>query len=680
LFINFSGKTDRFRFLIATKEPLLMYRSASLLGNTIWIVLSVATLLYPCLPARDPNGEVFALSRFDFALLYLTSPETLWLQWTAGLPLDYWTVRFESVVIALVWGALFSLVGTVLLGPPKRGGWDREESWISQWGTRFVFGYSSLQGVFAIQMLFFHHPRLFVSLLILFAVSIAVYVARNRFFSLATFYGEVALEVLSKPNEDRSLDQAWKRRLFGMATISCCLLATFHMLGALVPSVDVEIREERWVNTIHLYEQTVAPNYSTQESLQDTNESDWSAIGQIDSVVISTLEAMQIDARSLKDASRSSTQVMACPAIYPALLASKLISVVVGIAGFVMIWELARRIYGRLPAMMMLLLLLATPSLLELGRLGRMEWVVTSQCAAIVSVLLRRGATAKFPRWLVIMILAIPSYDWLLSLWYQSVSLETSRMGTLIRFAGFSTLYPIPWVACLVIGMVSKPTRVHTVLFSIGSGIFLVLGLVGSVPDRSWIPVLSFFALPVASGVAWLLDHQNRLVGLLAWSGILITSLMNTAYWPTMENRILAPIGWLVFESGLEYGSSPEEVRLRYSLEIQKQLREGKLEPDSKILLIGTRDDLDIPLVSTALAVPPALDESAISELIRQSKATLLGVVSNRGAFDLERKPFGIDEEKTILELLERFVEQGMLKKLPVSAESFDLTLYRVVH
>ena len=670
-----------------------MSRTAALLGNSIWIVLSAATLLYPCLPARDPNGEFFALSRFDFAFLYLASPETLWLQWTAGMPVDFWAVRLESIGIASVWLMIFGLVGSGLVATSnrttnKKGRLaDFGTSRIFWWSFRLVLGFSCLHGFFMLQRILLQQTTVLGTLLGLSAFAMGVIYLQLRSRKKETSLPDVARERAQEHDPDKTLDQAWKRRLFGLTTIGCVLLSVIHATGSLVPSVDEQVREERWIPSVHLYEQTIASKQSTSDRAQSPyNQEQKSSrfsppfADQIDAIVMVSLEAMRVDVRSCIAPPNNAIDGRGISAIYPTLLANKLIFSIAGISGLLLIWEQARRVSGLLPATTMLFLLLATPSLLELGRTGRMEWIATTQLAAIVVVLSQNDSFSRIQKSFVVILLLLPITDWLLSLGTTHAVVEANRTETLLRFLGLSTLFSIPWAGCLLIGIFTKKTGQHLLLLVTGGGLFGVLGLIGNFPDRSWIPVLSLFALPVTGGVAWLLERQNRFFGLTVWFGILVASLANSVYWPLLENRILAPIGWLVTESWRDYDGLQESVRTRYPLEFRKQLSEGTISSDSKILLVGTLDDLDIPLRCIALSATRALDGESVLNVIQQTQTTHVGLVSERESILAEQGFDGEENEKGWRVLLDSLIEQGKLKRLPVSAECFDLTLYEILH
>jgi hypothetical protein len=661
-----------------------MSRSASLLGNTVWIALTVATCLYPCLPARDPNGDVFALSRFDFALIYLASPEALWLQWTAGLPLDYWAVRGTSFAIAVGWMVILSLVGFLCLGRSRRHLPLERERRLILWTLRLVLGYSILRGVFYIQEWLLTSVSWPISLLmpttlLMFAgIFGASYLLRTRLEKLDSTRSSNQNNEQEIQPTDLTLNQSWKRRLYGLATLSCLILITLHIIGAMIPSVDIQVRNQKWVPTTYHYKQATAPNESIHSEEGDASKLRFGHVGQLDPIAYLSMVSMQRDVRDRSRERNESTNRLDVGAAYPALLASKLVDIFVGIAGLLLLWGRAKERSGSAPAMLMLMLLLATPATLELGRLGRMEWIATSQIAAIIAVSsLRRILTINRP-WLLISVLSVPLLEWCLSLSIQPIIPEADRWDAILRFIGFSTLFTIPWVACLVIGIGASPTRLQITHAAVGVGLFMVLSIIFNAPDRSWIPVLSFFALPVASGASWLLNNQNRFVGLFAWCGIMIVSLANASYWPTMENRILAPMEWLVAENWLEYGEAQDEVRTRYPIEFAKQLRAGTIEPNSKVLLLGTLDDIDIPIDCVTMPQTQELSEATITTLLERWNVTHIGFVSHPESSDPNHRVLNEADERLIRSVLERLSEKGALQKQSVSSDCFDLTLFEL--
>lgn len=668
-----------------------MSRSAALLGNVIWIALSVATCLYPCLPARDPNGDVFALSRFDFALIYLASPEALWLQWTAGLPLDYWAVRGTSLAIAVLWVFFLILAGALCLGQSRRHESQGRDSRILLWALRLVLGYSILRGVFFIQEWLLKSESWPITLVVPTTVLMFVAIFVTSYFLRKQSRQQDSIGLLSTQSDtathspDLSLNQSWKRRLYGLATLSCLALFTIHAVGAMIPSVDVQVRNQEWVKITHLFKLNIAPNLALPTEEEDASDYRFESLGQLDPVAYLSMLSMpsSVPHRTLER--NNSTSLLSVASVYPALLASKLVDVFVGIAGFLLLWGRAREVSGKVPAMVMLMLLLATPATLELGRLGRVEWIATSQIAALIAVSsLRSMPTVVCSKstitrhWLLISVLSIPLLEWFFSLSLQPTIQEAARIDAVLRFLGFSTLFTIPWVACLLIGLVSSRTRLQITCAGAGVGVFIVMSLICSAPDRSWVPALSFFALPVASGVSWLLNNQHRIFGLIAWCSIIVVSLVNASYWPTMENRLLAPIDWLVSENWFVYGEAQEEVRTGYPIELNKQLSEGALNPDPKLLLLGTLDDIDIPIDCVTIPQTRKITEETIVAWIKRLKVTHVGIVAHPDGSHSEYRALDEADERMIRSVLERLTDEGELQKQAVSPDCFDLTLFRV--
>lgn len=655
-----------------------MSRSASILGNVFWIAFTVATLLYPCLPARDPNGEFFALSRFDFALVYLASPEALWLQWTAGLPLDFWPVRGGAVATAMVWLVALSLAGALFLGGRRQRVPLGNEGWIAFWSMRLVFGFSILHGICLLQAPLPVNVFAYVTVGLMVAMPLAIYLWRTKFRRLQRQESSSSHKAIAEQVVDKSLDQPWKRRLYGLATIACILLVAVHMVGSMVPSVDRQVRNQKWVNTAHAYEQFTAPNIDRLEDDGSFNGKRELGIGQIDPIAYLSMALMQHEVRHGKIKQNAPSESLGVSPAYTSLLASKLVHIIVGIAGFLIVWNGVRHQYGRAVAAMLLMLILSTPALLELGRLGRIEWIATSQVAAIITLLNRPRYALERKHWFIVIVLAIPMLEWLMSLSSPSTIPPADQLSATLRFIGFSSLFTAPWVACWVIGVFTKREAKQFAFVGSGIGIFVLLSWIVNAPDRSWIPALGLFVLSVAGGIKWLLESQIRFIGLIAWCGVMVIGLVNAAYWPTMDNRILAPVEWLVREHWSEYGETQENIRFGFPLEFRKQLGDGNIEIDSRVLLVGTHDDIDVPVDCITIRPKANLDQVSLTTWIQQFDITHVGFVTNSNTIDGDIT--GVDEasEQACRAILERMVEQGALQKQPMSTESFDLTLFKV--
>jgi hypothetical protein len=659
-----------------------MSRSASLLGNALWIALSVATCLYPCLPARDPNGDVFALSRFDFALVYLASPEALWLQWTAGLPMDFWAVRAGALATAIVWLFAFIFAGVVCLGKhhPFETLSNHEtrsnESRLAFWGMRLIFGFTLFQAIcFLLPWL----PTSFftnVSVSLMVAIPLVACLWRRKLRRSQNHADPSSDKAFVDKADDGSMDQPWKRRVYGLATISCVLLATLHITGSMVPSVDRQVRNQKWINTVHSSEQFRAPHL--EQLSQDASFGREKQIGRIDPIAFVSLTLMQKESGNGLQKRDAKSQSLGVSPTYTSLLASKLIHVIVGIAGFLIVWDGVRDQYGRAVATMLLMLILSTPALLELGRLGRIELIATSQFAAIITLLDRRRDDFGRKHWFIVMILAIPLLEWLMSLSSPSSYPSKDHMSATLRFIGFSSLFTVPWVSCWLIGSFTQREAKQLGFIGAGIGIFIALSWIGHTPDRSWIPALSLFVFSAARGIKWLFENQFRSIGLLGWCGVIVISLVNAAYWPTMDNRILAPVEWLVREHWSEYGETLEDMRSRFPLEFRKQLDDGNIAIDSRVLLVGTHDDIDVPVDCITVKPKANLDQKSITNWIQQFDITHVGIVANPDTIDGETTGFDEASEQACRVILEQMVEQGKLRKQSVSLDCFDLTLFKV--
>jgi hypothetical protein len=103
------------------------------------------------------------------------------------------------------------------------------------------------------------------------------------------------------------------------------------------------------------------------------------------------------------------------------------------------------------------------------------------------------------------------------------------------------------------------------------------------------------------------------------------------------------------------------------------------LEVNSKVLLLGTIDDLDVPISCVTISPIPLLDKESIESWIQQSKVTHIGIVSNPEGSDSESRAFDEGNDRMVRSHLERLEKQGIIQKQPVSADCFDLTLFKVL-
>jgi Ca2+/H+ antiporter len=186
--------------------------------------------------------------------------------------LNYWAVRGTTVAIALVWIVVLGLVGVLCLGGPERHEPQQNESRIAFWSLVLVLGYSILQAVFNAQEWLPTINKLPITVILLAIVPIASFVWRTRHRELDSQTIVDSKNASGSQPADQSLDKPWKRRLYGLATISCVLLAIIHIVGAMVPSVDVQVRNQKWVSTADAYEQQSASNMMLHSEGGDTKK------------------------------------------------------------------------------------------------------------------------------------------------------------------------------------------------------------------------------------------------------------------------------------------------------------------------------------------------------------------------------------------------------------------------
>lgn len=664
-----------------------MSRAASNLGIVLWLGLSAVVLLYPCLPARDPNGEVFALSRFDFALVYLANPEALLLQWTADVPLDFWPVRGTAILIATVWCGMLSLLGFACLRPFSNRLFGLTPRNLTYWAVSLVLGYALLQGALLLQLTFLGKLTTVTTFGLMVGALLALYLAANFFAARSRPREskpssiEMEADATSVADPDRTLAVAWKRRLYGLSIIGSVYVVVAYIVGAMVPSVDLRVREERWVQTAQNYEQNFAPEKYTAPAARTLLAERVLKAWSWDTVAYTTLGVMGTNIRStVREAilieGSGQLDTKAVPAGYTAFLASKLVAVVVGLAGLLLFAHLVRGLYGKVPAMLLLFLLLTTPSLLELARAGRPEFAALGPIAVVVTIFIRYQTRQRGIAWPLIALVSLALWDWLSALSMESPNVEQAGFGTILRFAGISSLFAIPWTACVVIGLHVKPSRKSLQLFAVGLGVFVFLGMLLARPDRCWIPVLGLIIPVAAHGIAWLLENQHRFFGIVGWSGMMVVGLVNASYWPLMENRILAPVELLVSESWREYPTDQtSEVRIRYPLELRRQFYGGALDGESTILLLGVRDDLDIPVRCLPIDLLDGLSDTSIEHLMKSKNATHVALVAASNDEDAPAR-LTYEQEKLVREMLETLEQRGEWQRMPVSKDNFDLTLY----
>jgi hypothetical protein len=467
----------------------LSRRSVSIAVVFFWLVLVSVTALYPCLPAQEPGGEIMALSRIDYALLSIAHPEAIWNQWTGGgEPGSYWTDRHQSVIAALLLSVVSLGIGlTVWIAAGQ----------VLQWGEATMYCTSLVTGYCAIHVV--RYPIVLSG----YAPSSASIL--SALFLLSLFLGALGIwrrtaPVANDNTEPLDTDDfrfGWRRRLFGMTCCASLVVVALYVVGSLTPTPDNEIQ--------------IPSQRSTAEIL--------------------------INEFTCSDSTRS--------AIAP--MASKGASTIVFLAASYLLWNAASRQTGLVPASLMIFLFVSTPSLVELCRLGRPEPLVAACFGGLVYWIHKprsegqraRGLYSMSP--LLVMMLA-PVIEWVVFVFLAVSHSPEPALHSLLRMGGLSPHWTIPWMGCAAVG-VSVARKRHVVALTAAAAFsMVVIGIAIQRDDRFWIPLTTFVAIPVAYGLRWLLDHQPGWLGLLVWSLVLIVTCVNLFTWPTMDNRILAPI------------------------------------------------------------------------------------------------------------------------------------------
>jgi hypothetical protein len=628
-----------------------MSRLASVLGVLVGVLLTAATALYPCLPAREPSGEVFALSRFDYALVYLAQPETIWAQWTNNGPWDLRGIRIHAVLPFAFQLAAISLVGLSLVVPIRS---YQKGSRLSTLSLAYIVGYVLCRCL--------HYPQWAVMkqvttagnvtlILLIVGVSLGI----GRFHRERTSRRMTLLE----PKPDDSLDQSWKRRLMGLFVIGLVAVGLLQVLGAMLPSVDEGVRMGTWWQTIHANEKTsgtfVPSSWTDFDGLAhfwiDLTNTNWRANIETDAWL--------------------NGQSLGTPAHYPVLISSKLTLFGALVAGHCLLWCACRKYMGKLPSLVTLFLLVVTPALVELSRFGRHECLVYAGLAGIVFLISTRSFQDR-RMWIVIGVCAIPLLEHMFTVARLPKNEQELWIDPIMRFLGFSSLYSVPFVACVVLGAIVRRTRTIAGLVVMGCLLFLLIGLIASKSDRSWVPSIALLAIPMAFGVDWLLDHQTRWVGLPMWGSILVLSIVNVAVWPTMENRILAPASMLIAErwDSVDVSTTSPSTTASYVKEIRRQFVSGAITSDSRVGLLGATDDLDLPI--DCLLIDTSMMQN---ERWRDHPLTHLALVSPQ---DGNRRLIPLETELEIRTQLQKLVAAGYLKAELVSDDCFELSLFAV--
>ena len=663
------------------------------LGGIIFLFFA-ATVLYPCIPFPDPTGETVFLSRLDYVLAVLGHPEAVWTQWLGEGDTPHFFDRVPILLRAVVTVAVCWSLGRWLVASDKL---ESQLPRVAHFAISTLLGYVMVNiAMYILQRWFRIDHWLWPGLALILCYGILWLLKKFRcecrhpnpkhargilhLLSHLKSHDKHKLQqtqhnvVDVEANADSTFEVSWKRRLFGLCSISIVAVFCIQILGACLPTVDQDVRRDVWWQLVSKSRQGDANKgtFQNEDAILRTKWLSTKAMPTID----------YVSALWLWDSSHPANEPNPridsgeLPSYLTAVVTSKVVVTIVAWLGFVFVAAYVYETYGKLPALLILLLLGCTPCFIELERLGRVESVYGAIMASIPMVV-RYSHRAGVVPIACLTVLSLPMLVWIANCFMIQSDSEYLRPEAMARFVGFSMLYAVAFVPLVIVGLFRRDGGMERWMAAVAMCIFVIVGLIGAKMDRCWVPCLCLLSFAAARGISILVQDQPGWLGLPMWLCIMLFAIVDGVALPTIDNRVFASYAEIVrgqwqYRESL---SNQSDVTDRYTKELRNQLSDGKLGESPRLLLVGDWDDLDLPMECNVwLDRSPEELPEGLSRLVERGM-THVALVS---ATDGHQRLLSLEEEQRTRQELEKLVQKGRLQKLDVSSSCRELALYAV--
>ena len=341
----------------------------------------VAMLASSCMPLADAIGAAQAVPRWEFWFLYASVPSAIWWQWTGGLQPITVSDRLPILAAATIWLLACWWIGKWILRC------DPIETRLSKYER---IGVSILVGQSALSSLVFLHCWLFGTssfgwlLAILFLTAIGLWPFRVQSGSMSQLSQVSQVEQSSAFGEDLEEDVSFassiSRRMIGLLFLATTFLACIQAYGATIPTHDMQVREVDWWIAKHAA-QDGRLRWSAENALANAPAS--FAMPSVAFVSLLTIDLPSISSHgmsSIEQRERWNGRLLT------GVLAGKTVNALLCLVGVFLASVHVGRRWGYLPGLFVGFLLVATPGIAELTRLGRTEALIGIWSAALLVV------------------------------------------------------------------------------------------------------------------------------------------------------------------------------------------------------------------------------------------------------------------------------------------------------
>ena len=336
----------------------------------------LAMLATSCMPVADTTGESQAIPRWEFWLLHASVPSAIWWQWTGGLQPITLSDRVPILIAAVIWLSVCRMLGSSIARM------DPVSCRLSKYEQ---IGISILVGQSALSALVFLYGSLIgtQSFGWLFLSVIIIAIALWRFFlrpSTERLHLEQARGRSEEMCSDVSFTSSISRRMVGLLVLATTFLACIQVYGATIPTQDMSVREVQWWRTKHA---TLDGRirWFDQHSIANAPDSFSMPALAISCLLTTDLLTKPNDAMdSMEHRERLNSRLRV------SVLAGKTVSAILCLVGVLLASVHLGRRWGYLSGLFVCFLLVATPGIAELTRLGRTEALTGVWSAALLVV------------------------------------------------------------------------------------------------------------------------------------------------------------------------------------------------------------------------------------------------------------------------------------------------------
>ena len=317
-----------------------------------------AFLAAPCMPLADPAGQAMAIPRWEYWLLHVSVPSAIWWQWTGGnLPVVI-SDRIPVLLAATSWVACCQVVGSLVSRlDPIRIRLSKYE----RIGVAVLVGHSALAAI----------VFLFGTLIGVRSLVWVLGIVVGAAFVWARFQTkQIDPESTEGTIEDVSFASSISRRMIGLLILGTSFLACIQVYGATIPTRDIQVREVDWWLVKHAALDGKI-KFSENHALVNAPASFTMPAIAFSSVFMMDLPFHQ-ERKDETIAQREQWQGR----MRTSVLAGKTVAAMLGLIGVLLASVHLGRRWGYLSGLFVGFLLVATPGLSELARLGRTEGVV----------------------------------------------------------------------------------------------------------------------------------------------------------------------------------------------------------------------------------------------------------------------------------------------------------------